>query len=146
MTACVLDCHCGHTAEASQKTWDMGANASRVSVLGLHCCHPSTQRWCCKLLCYCKAAHDVEAGAFWACLVVENILGITSEIKLFTGPCLGCCSAILYPAKHSHSKREIPTLAKKTVFRGKTLNELGLFWDLFLLYANADWETFPPHQ
>lgn len=71
---------------------------------------------------------------------------MTSEIKLPTGLCLGCCSTILHSAKHSHSRRGIPTLAKKTVFRGKTLNEIGLFWDLFLLYANADWETFLPHQ
>lgn len=78
--------------------------------------------------------------------MMHNILEMTSDIKLLTGPCLGCCSAILYSAKHTHSRREIPMLAKKTVFREKTLNEIGLFWDLFLLYANTDWETFPPHQ
>lgn len=39
-------------------------------------------------------------------------------------------------------------LAKKTVLRGKILNEIGLSWDLFLHYANvillyAHWGTFP---
>lgn len=34
---------------------------------------------------------------------MDNNLGMTSEIKLFTGPCLGCCSAMQYP-NHSYSR------------------------------------------
>ena len=78
----------------------------KAPFLGLHCYLPSTQRRCCRLLWYCKTAHAVEIGAFWACSAMDNKLGMTSEIKIFTGPCLGCCSAMLCPANHSYSRGE----------------------------------------
>lgn len=119
--ACVLDCQCG-VCQLPRRLGMWEQMHPEFLFLGLQCCHPSTQRWSCTLLCYCKTAHDIETGAFWVCLVMVNILEVTSEINLLTGLCLGCCSAILCSAKHSHSRREIPTLG------GKTINDIGLFW------------------
>lgn len=73
----------------------------QVLFLALHSCHPSTQRWCCRLLWSCQAAHTIEIGAFWVSSVMDNSLGVTSDIKFFAASCLGCCSAMLYPANHS---------------------------------------------
>lgn len=83
--------------------WTVNVLAQQKLPGDLGCRSEWVQRFC-RLLRYSKTAPTVEIGAFWACSVMDNNLEMTSEIKLFTSPCLGCCSAMLYPANHSYSK------------------------------------------
>lgn len=43
-------------------------------------------------------------------------------------------------------RSDAPALAKRAGFGGRTLREMRLFWDLFLLCVSVDWEASPPHQ
>lgn len=119
---------------------DLGCGSK--CILGLHCYHPSTQRRCCRLLWYCMTARAIEIGAFWACSVVDNNLGMTSEIKLFAGPYLGCCSAMLHPANHSYSRGEKHSLRKQLLEEGllKKCDFSGTCFCLILMQT----ERHPP--
>lgn len=135
--ACVLDCQCAHAAETSRRLGCICSHVPEAPFLDLRYCHPSTQRSCVRLLWNCKAAHAIGIGAFWTCSVVDN-LGMTSEMKLFTGPCLCCCSSVLYPANCSNSRGQKVQHWPCQQFLKEGLKEMWLFWDLFLLYTNAD--------